>query len=160
MKKRAILLIVLIFLGIAGILDAAYLAKLKYTDTESFCDTLQGFDCGTVNKGAYSEFPPWTFIWWVDKGLPSAPNAVLGVIGFVVISMLSLYALQLKDQKKQHKIIKYILALLIISFIYGMYLVYIQKFVLRIWCLFCLVLDAIIILSLIITYILYKRGED
>jgi len=157
MKKRNIGFIILIILAIIGILDSSYLLKLKLTDSASFCDQLVGFDCGTVNKGAYSEFPPWTFTAWVDAGLPTIPNSTLGIIGFVFVLVMSLYALSQKNKKKIHKITKIILIFLTISFIYGLYLIYIQKFVLRTWCLFCLVLDAVILLSLITAYMMYKK---
>lgn len=156
-KKGVTLLIVLVILAI---LDAAYLTEIHYSTGTTFCDTIPGSDCGTVNRGAYSEFPPWTFEWWIDAGLPSVPNALMALIALSVMLVLAIVSIRTKDKKLERKLHNWIYALLIVSFLYGLWLVYVQKFILKTWCYFCLLLDLLIISSLIaIIYIRKKSGD-
>lgn len=155
MKRKGVTF--LIILSILAIADAVYLTEIHYSTGTTFCDTIPGSDCGTVNRGAYSEFPPWTFAWWVDAGLPSIPNGVMGLLDFGLILVLTIWSLRTNNPATEKKLHNWIYALLIISFLYGMWLVYVQKFILKTWCYFCLLLDLLIISSLItISYIRKK----
>lgn len=158
-RKGMIFLLVLIVLAV---IDSAYLANLHYSTGESFCDRIKigeaRIDCGTVNRGAYSEFPPWTFTWWVDAGLPSIPNSILAVVTFIALGVLAISSLRTQNPQTERKLYNWIFGILLISFFFGLWLIYIQKFVLATWCLLCLVLDVLILLSLI-TIVAVRRKK-
>lgn len=155
-KKRLIALKVLL---IIGMLVSLYLTYEHFSPTASkFCNFGNGFDCNIVNKSPYSNLDGISYLLTIDFGLPLpfidiasqnfflnliTSNAFLGFLTFLLLFLLLLI-------KKQKKIIL-IKSILIFSFIYGFYLFLIQHFVLKTYCVFCLLLDFIIIISLIIT---------
>ncbi|HIH18118.1 MAG TPA: vitamin K epoxide reductase family protein [Nanoarchaeota archaeon] len=136
----------LAILAVLAMIDSAYLLFLHYSPSSSaFCDISPSLSCGIVNKSAYSE-------------LAGVPLAILGFLTFLVIFLLSvsvasgrLHANRLKGQARA------ILLLLGASAIFSIYLIYVQAVLLLSFCILCLLLDAIILISLIIAIILNKK---
>ncbi len=152
---------VLIFLMVLGILDSAYLAYLHYSGSSSkFCQELGNFDCDLVNKSSFSELTGILDYFGIDFYLP-IPNSVLGIIAFSImlgINILLINNIRILGHKFSKKeLYAALLVLSIISFVFGLFLVYIQEFVLRAWCLFCLIMDLIILLNLILVFLLKNR---
>ena len=152
-KKRG--LKVILVCSILAIIVFSYLLYIHYKPTESkFCNFGEGFNCDIVNKSIYSEI----------MGIPVSLLGALTFIGVLVLSILSL-----NNYKKKVSyyfvfdsglMIRIIFWISVISLLFAIYLVYIEAFVLYSFCIFCLIGDILIIITLITSYLLMqKRGK-
>ncbi len=129
---------IITYLAVFAILVSTYLTYLHYTPTESsFCNYSETINCDIVNKSIYSE-------------IFNIPIAALGIITFLIIILLS-ESIQ-KDKtlniiKKIKPRYQYILLILLLtwSILFALYLIYIEFFVLYAICLFCVILDFLIL---------------
>ena len=144
MKRKGVTLFII--LAILGIAIGGYLTHLHFSNGASFCDRVPGFDCGTVNRGAYAEFPPWTFTWWIDRGLPTIPNAVMAIGAFIAMIALVTWSIKTKNPVTEHKVLKLTLVLVTIGFLFGLWLIWVQYHILQLWCLLCITLDYILLM--------------
>ena len=151
-KKRGLKII--IACSILAIIIFSYLLYLHYKPSESkFCNFGEGFNCDIVNKSIYSEI----------AGIPVSLLGVLTFIGILILSILSL-----KDYKTKLSntfilnsdcMIKIIFWVSVLSLLFALYLVYIEAFVLYSFCIFCLIGDILIIITLITSYLLMQKGR-
>ena len=166
---------VLNVLLILGMLDSAFLMYEHYAPAAtSFCSFGEGVDCGIVNKSPYATLDGLSYLLTIDYGLPIplidiagihpileffTMNSTLGLITLLFIAFL----LKLQKDKKDFKFIKhekidlYVRGILGFGIFYGMYLVYIQHWIIKTWCPFCLVLDALLITLFLVHW--KMRGE-
>ncbi len=127
--------------SVLSTLVSIYLIYLHYSKPgKRFCDIGEIFSCDVVNKSIYSLFPPKIGI----------PVAFLGILFFTVILVLSRIAY--KNPEKEKHTINYIYLLTIFSLFFAFYLLFIEIFILKAFCMGCLVLDVLIIINLILTY--------
>lgn len=132
-------LLALMVISFLGMLNSLYLTYLHFSsEANSFCNLGAEFNCEVVNSSSYSE-------------LFGVPIAFLGFTMFSLLGLMTIYASENFDKRKI--IIQIISAMLFFGFIYSIYLVYIQKFVLKTYCTFCIVLDGLILLALILSLI-------
>ncbi|MBI2102625.1 hypothetical protein HYT55_02205 [Candidatus Woesearchaeota archaeon] len=136
LKKN--LLIFTIFLSVIGFLTSLYLVKNHYAPvtSASFCDLSPSVSCSLVNTSTFSVFL-------------NVPVAVFGTLWFVVLIALALYA-----RKKDGSFTFALLAWNCIGIISVVYLV-IAEIILQALCPFCTIVHAIIIITFIISLILY-----
>ena len=134
-----------------GIATSTYLTYLHYAPTGSgFCDISEGLNCDIVNKSIYSE-------------IFGIPIAVTGGLTFILVALLTLVVKKGKaisfgkKRISQKAIAKLILTILIFSALFALYLVYIEAFLLYTFCVLCLFIDLIILVSLIATIIMLRR---
>jgi len=141
---------------------------------EKFCTFGKSFDCGIVNKSPYASVDGFLYFLLFDVGVDVpllnlsqyglvveflTTNAFLGFLTFLYL-LLSIIHVEKKKKlfgicvDRQLKTAKLILWL---SLVYALYLVYIEFFVLKTICIFCIVLDVLIILGLILVYRLRRR---
>lgn len=114
-----------------GLLDAAYLTILKYTNNKTMC--IQGLgDCWSVNISRYSM-------------IAGIPVAVLGVIAYFVIILLLILEKRGAFWRSRGVLIHFGLSL--VGVLYSLYLTYLEIAVIRAICPFC-VLSAICMLAL------------
>lgn len=134
----------IIFLSFLGIIASGYLTYLHYKpisiENPEFCDFSQSFNCSTVNKSSYSL-------------LFGIPVAILGILAMLAVIILSFMLLK----KKIELVERILLYLLSFNLVFALYLLYTEIFLLNALCLFCLILDGIILLNLVF-YIKYKNG--
>ncbi len=136
---------------------------------EKFCTFGESFDCGIVNKSPYASVDGFLYFLLFDVGI-NVPllnlsqygfivdflttNAFLGLLTFLYL-LLSVSAIAKGRRflgmsvKRQRAVAKFILWL---SLLYAIYLVYIEFFILKTICLFCVVLDILIVIGLILLY--------
>ncbi|MBI2106422.1 vitamin K epoxide reductase family protein [Candidatus Woesearchaeota archaeon] len=151
-KKRGLKIILVC--SILAIITFSYLLYIHYKPTESkFCNFGEGFNCDIVNKSIYSEI----------MGIPVSLLGALTFIGVLALSILSLNSYKKKfsyyftiDINSMTKLIFWIS---VISLLFALYLIYIEAFVLYSFCIFCLIGDILIIITLITSYLLMKRGD-
>lgn len=157
-----------IFLVI-GILISAFLIYEHFSISASkFCTFGEGFNCGIVNKSPYANLDGISYLLTIDFNLPLplidisginiffdfiTTNAFLGLLTLFFVLMLNLKYKKDKFlfvQKKSN--VKWIRGIMVFSIVYGFYLFLIQHFILKTYCIFCLALDAAILISLILSF--------
>jgi len=136
-------LVILWLLALIGTIDAAYLSLHHYQAAPVACSG--GFsliDCGLVLKSQYA----------VIFGIPLA---LLGLVFYVtVLSTVAFYYLSKKI------IAEHILLLLsFFGFLFSLYLIYLQAFILKAFCLYCLLSALISTLLFITTQMFFTKGR-
>lgn len=159
--------IVSIFLIIGMILSLFLVYDHFSASASKFCSFGSTLDCGIVNKSPYANLDGIFYLLTIDLNLNFplinisdmnwffdflTTNAFLSFLTLLFVYILNknqnknIFWIKEKDNKK------WIVGILIFATIYGAgYLFAIQKFILITYCLVCLLLDAVIILSLIIS---------
>jgi uncharacterized membrane protein len=120
----------ILFLSIAGLLDAGYLSWIKLTGSEARCLPGMG-DCGSVNNSAYSE-------------LYGIPVAYLGFLSYVVILGILIYWLRGGENSYATYLF---FGVSLVGFLFSGYLTYVELGILHAICFFC-VLSAIFMTGL------------
>lgn len=160
MKKKTLLILLFVFSFLA-IVDGALLTYQHYSTSSSvLCVFGDSFNCNTVSQSAYSTVDNIFYFLAVDMGF-SVPiitiSIPIAVIAIVLFLMIKLHILHLWHGKKVGRFhpnhsIWAMRILLSISMVYGIWLVYVQKYILQTYCLYCLILDILILLSLVISF--------
>jgi len=118
---------VLIVLALAGIVVSALALREHYRTGESPCSINEKWDCGTVNKS------PFAVVW----GVPIAVGGIAGYLLFVVLAFRRSYA----------RLLDFTLA----SLGFSLYLAHIEKEVLGVWCIYCVISLGIIALMTLLS---------
>ncbi|MBC8500394.1 MAG: hypothetical protein ISS25_03775 [Nanoarchaeota archaeon] len=170
-KKLFVSLIVLLSIGM---LDSLFLVYEHFSPTASkYCTFGEGFDCGIVNKSPYANLDGISYLLTIDFKLPIPLIDIAGLgvffdlvtsnafLGFLTLLFILLLLIARYEKKgflwvKYEKTTAWIKGLLIFGVIYGFYLFLIQHFILKTYCLFCLFLDLILLIGLILAWRLKK----
>lgn len=160
-------------LFVLGMLVSLYLTYEHFSpDASKWCKFGASFDCGIVNKSPYANLDGLSYLLTVEFGwnIPLinitqygffadliTSNAFLGFLTFVFLLFL-----WRAHQKKRsflwipaNKALAWMQGILIFSVAYGFYLFLIQHFILKTYCIVCIVLDIILISLLIIVWRLH-----
>ncbi|MFA4814592.1 MAG: vitamin K epoxide reductase family protein [Candidatus Gracilibacteria bacterium] len=134
----------LVFINVAAALVSAYLIVMHFKpELSDICYLSAKWDCDIVNKSIYSEI----------FGIPVA------ILGFLAYSAFLAFALRgLKTDQK--KLLPAFLAVLTCALAFAFYLTGIETFVLKTYCLFCVVQQILILLESGVAlrlYLLTKR---
>jgi uncharacterized membrane protein len=131
-----------------------YLLYLHYDGGSGFCDFTESFNCYSVNTSVYSQLEGVVnYVFGSSFSLP-IPTALLSIIVFLFIflSSFSLYKEKRFFGISEFKLIKILKILFLISLAYALFLLYIEAFVLKVWCVFCLILDGFIVLGTVLIF--------
>lgn len=121
----------LVGLNVLAILDTAYLTYLHYKPSaSSVCNFGEQFNCDIVNKSTYAE-------------LFGVPVALLGLATYVLLLIFSLRGLK----KDQSTFIPWVFAFVGGGVLFTLYLTGVEAFILRAWCLFCLIQQILILIQ-------------
>jgi uncharacterized membrane protein len=110
------------FLAIAGLVVSYLALRVHYTSATEPCDINAHWDCGVVNHSPFSMIGP-------------VPVAAIGMAGYVLLGVLAL----LRQRG-------WVLAASIVGLGFALYLSHIEKDVLMVWCLYCVISQGIILL--------------
>jgi len=144
-------------LAVAGIFVSAKALHIHYMDPAAAppCAVSEKWDCGVVNHGKYSVFPPETQDEFGDDGVfhankPHIPVAIIGLVGYSLIGIFALLGR-----------IRIVLELARIGFFCAAFLSYLEAFVIYKWCIYCLWSQCIIasILVLSVVAVLLRRRK-
>jgi vitamin-K-epoxide reductase (warfarin-sensitive) len=131
-------------LAVAGIFVSSRALQIHYMDPSQAppCAVTEKWDCGMVNHGKYSVFPPETEDEFGDDGQfhankPHIPVALIGIVGYALIGVMALFGR-----------IRIVLELARVGFFCAAFLSYIEAFVIYKWCIYCLWSQCIITLIL------------
>jgi vitamin-K-epoxide reductase (warfarin-sensitive) len=109
---------VLIILAIFGIVVSSLALREHYrTEGDAPCSINDRWDCGIVNKSPYA----------VIKGT-GIPVAVLGIAGYLLMGLLA-----------SRRAYRLVLAAAVAGLAYSLYLAHIEKDILGVWCIYCVI---------------------
>jgi len=138
-------------LAIAGLVDSALALRIHNQDPSQAppCAVTEKFDCGAVNHGRFSSFPPPSFDEAPDSKKLHIPVAIFGIVGYGLIAVVALtgrlwITLQLTE----------------IGFFFALFLTYLEAYVIEKWCIYCLISMGIItaiLLTNIVALVLRHR---
>jgi vitamin-K-epoxide reductase (warfarin-sensitive) len=114
--------ILLLLLALAGVIDSSLALKIHYDTGTEPCSINEHWDCGIVNHSPFSE-------------IHHVPVAAIGILGYLLLAVLALARRPL-------------LLLLAsgVGLAFAIHLSGIEKNVLEVWCLYCVISQAIIAL--------------
>jgi len=117
---------ILVVLCAVGIVAASLALREHYREGDSPCSINERWDCGIVNKSPFA----------VIKGIPVG---VIGIVGYLLLAVLAF--------KRWYRLL---LAAALLGLAYSLYLAHIEKDVLGVWCIYCVIsLGVISLLTLL-----------
>ncbi len=134
--------ILLIILAIAGIVVSSLALNVHFQTGTQPCDINERWDCGVVNHSSYSM-------------LLGVPVAAIGIAGYVALGLLAF---------TRHRF--FLMVACLVGFLFALHLTNIEKNVLMVWCLYCVISQCIIALALLLSIgwliagILARRREE
>jgi vitamin-K-epoxide reductase (warfarin-sensitive) len=127
------------FLALAGMVAAALALREHYRTEASPCSINEKWDCGTVNKSRFA----------VIKGVPVAD---IGIAGYLLLAGLAI--------AKRWRLLA---AAAVPAFAFSLYLAHIEKDILEVWCIYCVIslgmITAITLLSLIALGVNWRKTQ-
>jgi uncharacterized membrane protein len=108
-------------LALAGIVVSALALQVHYSNETAPCDINAKWDCGIVNHSPFAE-------------ILHIPVAALGIAGYLAMAGLAL--------ARRRRIVA---ALAVVALGFSLYLTYIEKYVLEVYCIYCVSSLAIIV---------------
>jgi len=131
---------VLILLALSGIVVSSLALREHYrTEGDAPCDINAKWDCGIVNKSPFAM-------------IAGVPVAAIGIVGYLLIGVLALRRAYLL-----------LLAPVFFGLGFSLYLAHIERDVLQVWCVYCVIslgiisLMTVLVLATVITGIGRRR---
>jgi len=128
------------FLALAGMVAAALALREHYRTEASPCSINEKWDCGTVNKSRFA----------VVEGVPVAD---IGIAGYLLLAGLAI--------GRRWRLLA---AAAVPAFAFSLYLAHIEKDILEVWCIYCVIslgiITVITVLSLIALGMDWRRGRQ
>ena len=148
-RKMVCMKYLIALLAVAGIVVSALALHIHYMDSAAVppCAVTEKFDCGLVNQGKYSVFPPIMFD--DPPGKVHLPVAGIGIAGYALIGIFALMGR-----------IRIVLELARVGFFCAAFLSFIEAYVIQKWCIYCLWSQTImtaILISAVVAVLLRKR---
>lgn len=109
-------------LALAGIVVSSLALQVHYSTGTEPCSINEKWDCGIVNHSSYSMFE-------------HVPVAAIGIAGYLALALLAL---------ARRRGLLFTATLLALGF--ALYLTHIEKDILEVWCLYCVISQGIIAL--------------
>ncbi len=113
-------------LAFAGLIVSALALQVHYSTGTQPCDINSRWDCGTVNHSSYSV-------------IKHVPVAAVGIAGYLLLGILAL--------ARQRA---WLFAASLLGLLYALHLSSVEKNVLEVWCLYCVISQCIIALITIL----------
>jgi vitamin-K-epoxide reductase (warfarin-sensitive) len=123
----ALMRYLLVFLSLAGLVVATLALRIHYSNATEPCSINEHWDCGIVNHSSYSE-------------VAHIPVAAVGMAGYLVLAVLSFM---------RRRILLFSGA--VVGFAFALHLSSIERDVLQVWCLYCVISQGIIALILLLS---------
>jgi vitamin-K-epoxide reductase (warfarin-sensitive) len=129
---------IIAILALAGMMAAILALREHYRTDASPCSINEKWDCGTVNKSRFA----------MIKGVPVAD---IGIAGYLLLAGLAI--------GKRWRLLA---AAAVPAFAFSLYLAHIEKDILEVWCIYCVIslgiITLITLLSLIALGIDWRRS--
>ena len=114
------------FLAFAGLVVSALALHVHYSTGTQPCDINARWDCGIVNHSSYSV-------------IEHIPVAAIGIVGYLLLGLLALSRMR-----------AWLFAASLLGLLFALHLSSIEKNVLQVWCLYCVISQGIIALITIL----------
>jgi uncharacterized membrane protein len=119
---RPVMRFVIAFLALAGVVVASLALHVHYSTETEACSINEKWDCGIVNHSPFAVIGP-------------VPVAAIGIGGYLVLAGLAM--------AKRRRVL---LVLACVALAFGLRLTYIEKYILEVYCLYCVISFALTIL--------------
>ena len=148
-------------LAIAGLYVSSRALQVHYLPQGAAlpCAVSERWDCGEVNHGAYSVFPPYNVLDDYDAnghpipGKLHIPISLIGIVGYLLILIFALLGRQ-----------RIVLELARIGFFCGAFLSYIEAYIITKWCIYCVwsmgIMTAILVASVVALLLRRRRRAE
>ncbi len=134
--------------AILAIIVSGVLVNAHYKeDPSKFCVFGDKFDCDIVNQSPYANLDGVFYFISSDLGIPfpefylPIPVSIISILMFSLVIGLTF--------KPKIKILK---TLMVLSILFSIYLIYIEAFILLTYCIYCIILDLLIITETILIW--------
>jgi vitamin-K-epoxide reductase (warfarin-sensitive) len=117
------------FLALAGVVISALALQVHYSTTTEPCDINARWDCGIVNHSPFAE-------------VLHVPVAAIGIAGYLAMAALALIRRR-----------RLLAGLALAATAFSLYLTYIEKYVLEVYCIYCVTSLGIIVLTTVLALI-------
>jgi len=107
-------------LALAGIVVSALALHVHYSSAVEICSINEHWDCGVVNHSPFAE-------------MYHVPVAILGIVGYLAIGVVGFLRRRLE-----------LFLLVLVGLGFALRLTFIEEYVLEVWCLYCVISQAII----------------
>jgi uncharacterized membrane protein len=114
-------------LAIAGVVVSVMALRVHYSTETQPCSINEKWDCGVVNHSPFAE-------------IMHIPTAAIGIAGYLALAGLALM---------QRRILLSVAAAAGMEF--ALWLTFIEEYVLQVWCLYCVISQAIIALIMLLS---------
>jgi uncharacterized membrane protein len=151
---------VIALLAVVGIYVSARALQVHYLPPGAAlpCAVSERWDCGNVNQGNYSVFPPKSIDEFDENGVyhPAKmhiPIALVGIIGYVLILIAALAGR-----------LRLVLEMSRIGFFCAAFLSYIEAYIITKWCIYCVwsqcIIATILVLSIVAALLKRRRRAE
>jgi uncharacterized membrane protein len=130
----------IVCLALAGAVISTLALRVHYSNATEPCSINETWDCGIVNHSSFAE-------------IAHVPVAAIGIAGYLVLGALALV---------RQRFLVFLAALVGLAF--ALRLTFVEEYVLEVWCLYCVISQAIIALIALLSlawltteYIALKR---
>jgi vitamin-K-epoxide reductase (warfarin-sensitive) len=136
-------------LAVAGLVVSSMALRIHYMDPAAAppCAVSEHWDCGSVNHGKYSVFPPLSFD--EKPGAIHIPVAAMGILGYALIAIFALMGR-----------LRIVLELARVGFFFAAMLTYIEAYIIETWCIYCVwsqCIIAAIVLATVAALLMRRR---
>ena len=115
----------LMLLALAGVVVSCLALRVHYDTGSEPCSINEHWDCGVVNHSPYAE-------------IQHIPVAAIGIAGYLLLAVLAFFRR------------RYLLLLAVFAaFCFALRLTFIEEYALHVWCLYCVISQAVIALMLL-----------
>src|ERR1039458_8674621 len=115
-------------LALAGLVVSSLALQVHYSTGTEPCSINERWDCGIVNHSTFAE-------------IEHIPVAAIGIAGYLVLALLALV---------RRRGLLFLATLIGLGF--ALYLTHIEKDILQVWCLYCVISQGIIALLTLISF--------
>jgi len=126
----------LAFLALCGIVIASLALQIHNSTATAPCSINEHWDCGVVNHSEFAE-------------IRHVPVAIFGIAGYALLGILALFRM-----RTSHLIAS------LLGLAFSVRLTYIEKYVLQVWCLYCVISQLIILLIAVLSIAWYLRTRQ
>ena len=125
----------LTLLALAGVLVSVLALRVHYDTGTEPCSINEKWDCGIVNHSQYAE-------------VAHIPVAAIGIAGYLALAFLALFR-----RRALHA------AASVVALAFALYLTHIEKDILTVWCLYCVISQVIIAITTLLSLGWFAAGR-